>query len=107
MRITAKHEYADGTHVIAGEVGLPTPCHLLETRSIVTKGGQAVVLEFIASTQAEACAQVITPSRFKIELDADEDAVFSATWNGDRAELNLIPVAEGETLDEFEIFIKG
>ena len=107
VRITAKHEYDSGTHIIAGEVGLPTPCHILETRSTVTDTGSVVVLDFIVTTQAESCAQVITPARFKIDVEAQQDAVFSARWNDMRAELNLVPVAEGETLDEFELFIKG
>lgn len=107
MRITAKHEFSDGTHIIAGEVSLPTPCHILTTESRVTNEGADVLISFESSTQAETCAQVITPARFKIEFEAREDVVFSALWNGEKAELNLVPVAEGETLDEFELFIKG
>lgn len=105
--ITAKHEYKDGIHSIAGEVGLPTPCHILMTGSEVKNNGLEAVLTFESSTKADMCAQVITPARFKIDFEATEDAVISALWNGKKAELNLIPVGEGETLDEFEMFIKG
>ncbi len=105
--ITAKHEYKEGVHTIAGEVGLPTPCHILATDYIMKSGPREVVLTFESSTKADACAQVITPARFKIDFKATEDAAISALWNGKKAELNLIPVGEGETLDEFEMFIKG
>lgn len=105
--ITAKHEYNNGTHIIAGEVSLPTPCHILATDSEVSNGGKEVLVFFDVTTQAETCAQVVTPARFKIEFQAAEDARISALWNGMGADLNLIPVAPGETLDEFEIFIKG
>ncbi|PIR38006.1 MAG: hypothetical protein COV34_02875 [Candidatus Zambryskibacteria bacterium CG10_big_fil_rev_8_21_14_0_10_42_12] len=107
--ITAKHEFSDGTHVVAGEVNLPTPCHILNVNPVVTRGTDPdqVIIEFEVTTQAEACAQVITPTRFKVDFEAEKDAEITATWNGMRADLNLIPVAEGESLDDFEIFIKG
>ena len=30
--VTAKHAYRNGAHIIAGEIPLPPPCHLLETK---------------------------------------------------------------------------
>lgn len=109
MLITAKHEFSDGTHVIAGEVNLPTPCHILNTSVDVTKGTDPdqAIINFESTTQAETCIQVIAPTRFKVDFEADENAEITATWNGKKVDLNLIPVAEGESLDDFEIFIKG
>lgn len=107
MRITAKHEYRDGIHTVAGEVSLPTPCHILSTDTEVSTDGSEALILFESTTKAETCAQVITPARFKIDFEANEDAVITALWNGLKAELNLVPVGEGETLDDFELFIKG
>lgn len=109
MLITAKHEWSEGTHVIAGEVNLPTPCHILNTSVDVTKGTDPdqAIINFESTTQAETCIQVIAPTRFKVEFEADENVEISATWNGAVVDLNLIPVAQGESLDDFEIFIKG
>lgn len=109
MLITAKHEFSDGTHIIAGEVNLPTPCHILNTSVDVTKGTDPdqAIINFESTTQAETCIQVIAPTRFKVDFEADENAEITATWNGKKVDLNLIPVAEGESLDDFEIFIKG
>lgn len=105
--ITAKHEFADGTHTVAGEIDMPTPCDLLEVEAEVVNPRSAV-LHFTTVNESEgACAQVITPQRFKTSFEADENADITATFGGDRARLNLIDVPEGETLDDFEVFIKG
>ena len=68
---------------------------------------EQVTVDFKVINNAEACTQVITPQRFKVEFDASENASMRARLNGRNIELNLIPAAEGETPDEFEIFIKG
>ncbi len=41
-RITAKHQYKNGTHIVAGEVNLPTPCYLLDATTRVS-GGVATI----------------------------------------------------------------
>lgn len=106
--ITAKHQFIDGRHIVAGELDLPTPCHLLNTQVQVAKSlPEQVTINFSATTTAEACAQVITPTRFKVEFAAHEDAKIMATWEGQRATLNLVPVAPGESIEDFEVFIKG
>ena len=107
MDITAKHQFKDGKHIIAGEVNLPTPCYILDTEAVVAESyPEQVTLKFIATTQAEMCAQVITVDRFKVEFNASKDAVIKATWNGKPAKLNLIPAGTDEDLNNFEIFIK-
>lgn len=106
--ITAKHQFVDGKHIVAGEVDLPTPCSLLETQVDVAKRlPEQVTINFTATSSAEVCAQVITPTRFKVEFNASEDATIEATWNGAPANLNLVPVASGESIENFEVFIKG
>lgn len=109
MLITAKHQYIDGKHIVAGEVNVPTPCHILQTDANVSTGAtpDQAIIDFTATTQADTCAQVLTPARFKVEFDADENADIKATWNGMPARLNLIPVDSDESLVDFEIYIKG
>ena len=106
--ITAKHQYDSGMHIVAGEIEVPTPCHLLETDVIIRESfPEQVEVQFTVSTQAEICAQVITPARFKVEFNASENARISGTLNGKPVVLNLISAGSEENLDEFELFIKG
>jgi hypothetical protein len=55
----------------------------------------------------EACAQVVTNQRFKIEARASKSANLKATFMGMPVELNLVEAGPGETPEEFELFIKG
>ena len=107
-RITAKHQFKNGTHIIAGETNLPTPCHILNTTARVAESfPEQVTIDFTSTSSGEICAQVITVNRFKIEFQASENAMIKATWNGQPVELNLIPSGATEDLTNFEIFIKG
>ncbi len=107
-RITAKHQFTNGTHIVAGDVNLPTACYILATNALVKESyPEQVVLQFSANTNAEACAQVVTTERFKINFSASKDATITATWNGKPIELNLIPAGANEDLNNFELFIKG
>lgn len=112
-RITAQHQYNEdeGTHIVAGEIDLPTPCHLLEHEVEMTGEGdtQEAIIHFESRVEDtdEVCAQVITPQRFKVTFEAPEDVEISATHNGEDTTLNLVPVPEGENLEEFEVFMKG
>jgi len=106
-RITAKHQFKNGTHTIAGEVTLPTPCHILTTDAVVAESyPEQVSINFVSRTQAQACAQTLTTGRFKVEFKASEQATIKATWNGLPVQLNLIPAGLDEDLTNFEIFIK-
>ena|SRR3989344_5591656 len=106
--ITAKHQFKDGKHIIAGDVNMPTPCHILTTSAQVAESfPEQVTIQFVSRTSGEACAQVITPARFKVEFTASENATIKATWNGAPVSLNLIPALPTDDLDNFELFIKG
>lgn len=108
ITITAKRQFENGVHTIAGTLDMPTPCHLLDWGIIVAESfPEQVTVAFTLDSQAEACAQVITEGRFKFEVEVSENATFGATINGRRAILNLIDVAPGEDLDDFELFEKG
>lgn len=107
-RITAKHYYINGVHTLAGEIPLPTPCDLLEVTSAVKESApEQVGLIFTVINNAEVCAEQITNQRFKVSAEAGQDATFSAIFMGRQVELNLVPAGEGETPDDFELYIKG
>lgn len=107
-RINAKHFYAEGTHTFVGELAMPTPCDLLETSAEVRESlPEQVTLQFSVVNEADTCAQVITPQRFMIEVEASEEASFDAQFMGRAIDLNLIEPEPGETPDDFELYIKG
>ncbi len=107
-RITAKHFFEDGVHTFVGELELPTPCDLLEVNALVMESfPEQILLDFTVINNAEMCAQVITTQRFMVEASASEEATTAARFMGRTVELNLVPAAEGETPEEFELFIKG
>lgn len=107
-RINAKHYFIDGKHTLVGEINLPTPCDLLEAEAIVLESfPEQVIVSFGVINNSEACAQVITAQRFKVDVIASSEAKFAATFMGRDIELNLIPALEGELPSDFELFIKG
>lgn len=107
-RIDAKHFYIDGVHTITGEILMPTACDLLNWDTTIAESmPEQVTVRFDVINTAETCAQVMTPQRFKVSWSASENASISATLEGRPVELNLIPAAEGESPEDFELFIKG
>jgi hypothetical protein len=108
-RIDAKHYIIDGVHTFAGEVVMPTPCDLLEVDAIVRESyPEQITLDFNVINNSEMCAQVLTNQRFMTSASAtSREATVTATFMGRPVELNLIPAAEGELPEEFELFIKG
>lgn len=112
-RITAQQQFNadEGVHIVAGEMDLPTPCHVLEHDVEVQGEGEnaEAVINFTTRMEDDdqACAQVITPQRFKVTFEAPENTDITATLNNEDVTLNLVPVPEGENLEEFEVFMKG
>ncbi len=108
VHIDAKHFYIDGVHTFVGEMTMPTPCDLLEVNSVVQESyPEQVRLDFTVINNSKTCEQIATNQRFMISVTASPEAKFSATYLGKPAELNLVPAGQGETPDEFEIYIKG
>lgn len=106
--VDAKHFFIDGTHTVVGEIPMPTPCDLLDWDTRVAESfPEQVTIAFDVINNADVCAQVITPARFSVSFDASENASIQATLEGRPVRLNLIPAAEGETPDDFELYIKG
>lgn len=107
-RIDAKHYFIDGVHTLVGEVNMPTPCDLLVTESLVRESyPEQVEIKFSVINNSDTCLQQITAQRFKVEATASVNANFSAKFMDREVELNLIPAAEGELPEDFEVFIKG
>ena len=94
----AQHAYSDGTHIIIGEIGLPTPCHVLDWQAAVETGDPDVITIHLASTDMTriapglVCPQVITSEAFGVAVQADEDAAILATLNATEIDLHLEPV---------------
>ena len=107
-RIDGKHFYIDGIHTVVGEIPMPTPCDLLETNMIVAESyPEQITIDFSVINNAEFCAEVVTPQRFKVSGAASPAATFKALFQNRNVELNLIEAEAGETPDDFELFIKG
>ena len=107
-RIDAKHFFILPTHTVAGEILMPTPCDLLNWSTRVQESmPETIYIDFDIVNHAESCEQTPTTQRFMVSFDASENAVIKATLEGRAVELNLIPAAEGETPEDFELFIKG
>lgn len=107
-RVDAKHYYIDGVHTLVGEIDFPTPCDLLEAEAVVLESyPEQVRIDLGVINNADTCPKTITAQRFKVDAKASPEATFSAKFLGRDIELNLIPAAEGEVPEDFELFIKG
>jgi hypothetical protein len=106
--LTAKHAFRDGMHTIVGEYDLPSPCHILDTRAVVSPDGKNVTVDFtVTAPSGEMCAQVITPTRYRVQFTAPENANISARVNGAPVILSLIEAGPNEDLENIELYIKG
>lgn len=107
-RIDAKHYFINGKHTFVGEINLPTPCDLLNTDILIMESyPEQVELQFSVINNTSTCVQSISTQRFKIEANVSPEATFSAWFMGREVALNLIPAAEGEVPEDFELFLKG
>jgi len=108
--INVLHQFKDGTHTVAGEIEMPTPCDLLELEPAVEvrePQEDRALLQFTTVHEGEVCAQMITPVRFKDSFNAGEGAELTGTWNGRAVELNVIEVDSDDNIDDFELYFKG
>jgi len=106
--VTAKHAYQNGIHTFAGEVPLPTSCHILEQSILASKDKMHIFITLTSSIKTnQICAQVITPARFKLVINAKKNATVTTILNGQEITLNLIEAGPDENLDNFELYIKG
>jgi len=107
-RIDAKHFYIDGVHTLVGEIAMPTPCDLLNSKVLIAESyPEQITIDFTVINEADNCAQVVTPQRFKVSAEASPEASFKALFMGRPVPLNIIEAEPGETPDDFELYIKG
>lgn len=106
-RLDVKHYYKDGTHTLAGEINMPTPCHLLDWDLAQYDAKKMTVIDFDVKNSDQVCTQVVTPQRFKVGFEGPADATFKANLDGKPIELNVIEAAADEDPADFELFIKG
>lgn len=105
--MTARHQYVDGIHTIAGVAEVPTPCHRLVAETFFTEGNPVgVEIRFNTLLEGEECPNQPFEVPFRVTFEANEDVTLRATWNGGPVRLNLIPLQPGEVLED-ELFIKG
>ncbi len=107
--VNANHYYADGRHIIAGEIDLPTPCYILDHEVMVLESfpeSVSINLNSRVDEDYEICAQVITPYGFVVEFQASAEASISAYLDGQRINLN-IKESSLEDIENLEFFIKG
>jgi len=109
LPVNAVHFFENGTHILVGEVLMPTPCDLIETDARVAESmPEQVTVAFTVINNANACAQVLTPQRFRVEFAASASAKIAATWNGVSVVLNLRDAEAGETPGTLEdLYFKG
>ncbi len=117
-QIDAKHYFIDGKHTLVGEIEMPTPCDLIEATAVVAESfPEQVTIDFNVVNNADVCADVITPYRFRVDFSASDEAVIkgrlvrnslvSNEYYVRDIILNLIPASPDEKPEDFEVFIKG
>lgn len=105
--LTAKHQFQDGIHTIAGRTDVPTRCHRIIAETFFTSEDlSSVEVRFSTFMEGETCPSEFFEVPFRVSFEAPEDVALQATWNGDFARLNLIPLQPGEVLED-EMYIKG
>jgi hypothetical protein len=107
--VNAVHFFENGQHTVIGDLMMPTPCHLIQSDVRVAESmPEQVTIELSIVNNAEVCAQVLTPQRFRVDFAASEKATISLTLDGKQTTLNLRDAESGETPDDLgDIFIKG
>jgi hypothetical protein len=104
--ITARHQYVEGIHTIAGSASVPTSCHRLVPTPFILEDGTTVEIRFTTLLEGEECPVGLTDVPFRVTFEAVEDVTIRATLDGAPVRLNLVPVGPGETLED-ELYIKG
>ena len=90
--INAYYKYEAGTHFLEGVMMMPTPCHELVLDAYVQESfPEQIILDFVPVTNAEFCAQTLTPVPYALEIDASEEALFHTHYAGRDVQLVLLP----------------
>jgi len=104
--ISARHQYVDGIHTVAGKAQVPTPCHRLIADPFLLENNTVVEVRFSTFLEGAECPASPMDAPFRVTFEAAENVTMQATWDGAPARLNLVPLGPGETLDD-ELYFKG
>jgi hypothetical protein len=104
--ITARHQYLDGIHTVAGNASVPTTCHRLVPTPFIMEDGATVEIRFTTLLEGEECPAETMDVPFRVTFEAGENVTIRATWDGAPVRLNLVPLGPGETLED-DLYIKG
>ena len=109
MHVNAIHFFKNGTHTIIGEIVMPTPCDLIRSDVSIASGTpMQASIALTTINNAQTCAQVLTPQRFKSVFQAAKDTRISLMLDGKDADLNLKDADPSQTPDNVdEFFFKG
>ncbi|MBL7045537.1 MAG: hypothetical protein ISR99_00695 [Parcubacteria group bacterium] len=100
--LVVKHLFEGDVHTVVGTVDLPTPCHRLRTEvSVAESNPETVTIVLTPETEAELCAQAVTPQTFLASFQASVGASIYARVNGVNAPLEIIEVSKKEDLESF------
>jgi hypothetical protein len=106
--ISAKHQYREGVHTIAGMAQVPTSCHGIVIEPFFVDGAATTTVElrFTTVLEGEECPAVPSDAPFMVSFEAPEDVRVEVVWDGTPVRLNLMPVGPDESLGE-EFYFKG
>ncbi len=82
-KIKVVHMFVGDMHTFTGEINLPTPCHILSSKVFIAESyPEQITIAFDRTTEADLCAQIITPEPFTVSFEASKEAVIKMTLDG-------------------------
>jgi len=105
--ITAKHAYRNGEHILAGQINLPTQCHLLEHTVTILPDESRATVAFSRNFAGGECSGGEKPVGFLVKFKGKPDTQIRATVDGQDVPLSLIEIGAEEDIENTEIFLKG
>jgi hypothetical protein len=105
--ITAKHAYRNGEHILAGDMNLPTSCHLLEHTVTILPDESRATIAFSRNFTGGDCPGGEISTRFLVQFKGKPDTQIRVTVDGQEVPLSLIEVPPEEDIENTEVFLKG
>ena len=107
-QVEIKEQHKDAQYTFAGEIELPTPCHIIKTQvNKLSETEYQIQIDTIAPAQDVMCAQVITPKPYKVSFESANEVTITALIDGVLYETNRFLISNDENIDTFKLEIKG